>query len=807
MLSRSLAIILFSIGVAAFAETPTLEQSLSMKSVSNVEMSPDGKYVAYLVTQADWDENDFVSQVWLAVTATGTTYQLTSGRKSSMSPQWSPDSKRLAFISERDGKRQIYVISPSGGEAVQVTNEENGVNGMAWKPTEAAAIAYTSIGPDAKPLKDRKEKYGDFQVIDGDYRMVHLWLVKLPLDIPTNTKKLPKAEELTSGEQFSVAGFSWSPDGKRIAFSATSDPDLGSQDTEQLYILDASDLKVKKLLESGGPNSEPQWSPDGKQIAYVTSNGEPFFYFSNRYIATVPANGGTPTLLTSKFDEDAGLIDWGPDGIYFSARQTTYAHVFHVDPVSHEIRRVTGPDAFFALDASFSKDHKTFAGVGAAPNHFGEVFVSSVADFAPKYLTEMSAQWKDFQLGIKEVVNWKSGDGTTVEGILIKPANYDPARKYPLMVVIHGGPTGVDTPILAADRYYPVERFLAKGALILRPNYRGSAGYGARFRALNVRNLGLGDYADVISGVDSLIEKGLVDKTRVASMGWSEGGYISAFATTYSDRFKAISVGAGISDWTTYYVNTDIHPFTRQYLKATPWDDPEIYKKTSPITYVNQAKTPTLIQQGDQDKRVPPPNSYELYQALKDRNVPVKLIFYKGFGHPINKPKQQLAVMEHNYEWFGKYIWDDDAPSSVDAPLGERVVEKARGVGDQIYTCQSNDGKSQWALKAPEAELLSADGKTVGRHFAGPTWEWSDKSAVTGKMAASAASPNADSIPWLLVNVIRHDGAGALSNVVHVQRIHTKGGVAPESGCDESHVGSMQRVHYEADYVFYAKDK
>ena len=175
-----------------------------------------------------------------------------------------------------------------------------------------------------------------------------------------------------------------------------------------------------------------------------------------------------------------------------------------------------------------------------------------------------------------------------------------------------------------------------------------------------MRNLGVGDYEDVISGVDSLIAKGLVDKDRVGAMGWSEGGYISAFITCYSDRFKAVSVGAGISDWVTYYVNTDIHPFTRQYLKATPWDDPEIYRKTSPITYVNRAKTPTLIQHGDQDKRVPPPNSFELYQALKDRGVPVKLIFYKGFGHPINKPKQQRAVMEHNYEWFSKYIWGEE---------------------------------------------------------------------------------------------------------------------------------------------------
>jgi dipeptidyl aminopeptidase/acylaminoacyl peptidase len=397
----------------------------------------------------------------------------------------------------------------------------------------------------------------------------------------------------------------------------------------------------------------------------VTANGQPNFFYANRYIAAVPAEGGSPRLLTEAFDEDANLIDWGPDGIYFGALQKTSAHVFRVDPSSKEIRRISGPGEFHISQASFTKDHRMLAGVGAAPNHFAEVLVSSTGDFAPKPLTDVGSQWKAFHLTTREVVEWKSTDGASIQGILIKPPDYDPSRKYPLLVVIHGGPTGVDTPLASADRYYPIERFAAKGALLLKPNYRGSAGYGAKFRALNVRNLGIGDYQDVISGVDSLISKGLVDKDRVAAMGWSEGGYISAFITTYSDRFKAVSVGAGISDWLTYYVNTDIHPFTRQYLKATPWEDPEIYRKTSPITYVSNAKTPTLIQQGDQDKRVPPPNSYELYQALKDRGIPVKLIFYKGFGHPINKPKQQRAVMEHNYEWFSKYIWGEEVSTAT----------------------------------------------------------------------------------------------------------------------------------------------
>jgi dipeptidyl aminopeptidase/acylaminoacyl peptidase len=457
-----------------------------------------------------------------------------------------------------------------------------------------------------------------------------------------------------------VGEFSWSPDGKHIAFSGSRDPDLSSQSTAQIYVVDLADRHVRKLLEGGGPNTRPRWSPNGKQIAYITASGQPYYFYTNHRIAVVPVEGGSAKVLTDAFDEDPNLIDWGPDGIYFGALQKTNAHVFRLDPATRAIHRVSGPDAFSMGDASFTEDHKMLAAVGSSPNRFAEVLTSRTDEFTPRYLTDMNAQWKQFSLATREVFQWKSVDGTPVEGILIKPADYDPSRKYPLLVVIHGGPTGVDTTSRSPDRTYPIERFAAKGALILKPNYRGSAGYGEKFRSLNVRNLGLGDYDDVISGVDALIAKGLVDKDRVGAMGWSQGGYISAFIATYSDRFKAVSVGAGISDWTTYYVNTDVHPFTRQYLKATPWDDPEIYRKTSPISYVNRAKTPTLIQHGDQDKRVPPPNAFELYQALKDRGVPVKLILYRGFGHPINKPKQQRAVMEHNYEWFSKYIWGEE---------------------------------------------------------------------------------------------------------------------------------------------------
>jgi dipeptidyl aminopeptidase/acylaminoacyl peptidase len=475
--------------------------------------------------------------------------------------------------------------------------------------------------------------------------------------------KAGEATRLTEGERFTVAAFAWSPDSRRLAFAAARDPDLGSSHTSDIYVLTLADKKVKKVVKTQGPDRNPLWSPDGKRIAYETSDGQEFFFYTNIRIAVVPADGGKPVVLTEKFDEHPFLVKWGKDGIYFAAMQRTNSHLFRIDPEAKVVERLTGTNAVPSNAAKYSLTDNCgqVAFVQGDAEHYPEVCVSTVKTYSPKRLTNLGEQLKDFRPASREVISWKSSDGTPIEGVLIKPPDFNPQKRYPLLVVIHGGPAGIDTPLRIGDLYYPVELFASKGALILRPNYRGSAGYGERFRSLNVRNLGVGDYEDVISGVDHLIAKGWADRDRVGAMGWSQGGYISAYITTFSDRFKAVSVGAGISNWMTYYVNTDIHPFTRQYLKATPWDDPEIYRKTSPISYLKTAKTPTLIQHGELDRRVPIPNAYELYQGLKDRVVPVKMVVYKGFGHGIDKPKEQRAVMEQNLEWFGRYIWMEDA--------------------------------------------------------------------------------------------------------------------------------------------------
>ena len=627
---------------------PTIEQLVSLKRAGGPVISPDGRLVAFTIRETNWDENAYETEIWIADAQTGAVRQLTNGKKSSNAPAWSPDQKRLAFASDRSDKRQVYLIALDGGEAEVLTSAEDGISSFEWSP-DGKQIAFTAADPKPQAQKDRDKKYGEFEVVDEAPPVTRLHVI----DVATR-----KARVLTK-EPFTVGSFAWSPDGTRIAFDhRVNDPSNAS--TPDISIVSVADGAVRPLVTQIDADAHPVWSPDGTRIAFETQMGNKDAYsYSNGCIAVIAAAGGPIEPLSREFDENASLADWAPSGIFFSASARTWSYLYRLDPQTRKVTRLAHADQWNASSFSFSRDFSTVAFLASDPQSLPEVYVAPVATMAPKKLSSLGAHIASWPRARHEVITWKSQDGTAVEGVLHKPADFQAGKRYPLLVVIHGGPTGVSRPVpYSSTTSYPIDIWLTKGALVLEPNYRGSAGYGEKFRSLNIRNLGVGDAWDVISGIDALVAQGLVDNDRVGVMGWSQGGYISAFLTTHdSARFKAVSVGAGISDWMTYYVNTDIHPFTRRYLKATPWDDPAIYAKTSPITYIKGAKAPTLIQHGELDKRVPIPNGYELYQGLQDQGVPVKMIVYKGFGHGLTKPKANLAAMEHNLEWFDKYVF------------------------------------------------------------------------------------------------------------------------------------------------------
>lgn len=653
---------------------PTVDDLLMLKTVGGPRISPDGRWVAYTVTETNFKTDAYVTQIWLADAATGRALQLTRGEKSSGGPRWSPDGQWLAFTSDRVGDRnQIFVIRPDGGEAVQLTKHETPVAGFSWSE-DGKQIGYLATEPPPQAAKDRKEHLGDFEVVRREYNHLHLWT----LAVADAMASPAVGRQRTKNKEFSVGSAAWSPDSTRVAFSATVNPDLVQGVTADIYVLNLANDSIKKIVSQPGPDNGPAWSPDGKWIVFSSAMGKTIFFHANNRLAVVPADGGSPRSLTDDFDEQPGFVEWNKDGIYFTGLQKTASHLFRLDPATSKFTRVTPAEHLMAGGFTLTRDGRRMAFVNSSPTALPEVFVSDVAKFAPRALTNMSEQAKQFMLGTREVISWKSQDGAEIEGVLIKPADFDPAKKYPLLCIIHGGPTGIDRPALLAPdaRYYPSDIWAARGALILKVNYRGSAGYGERFRQLNVGNLGVGDAWDVLSGVDFLVRKGWVDPARVGSMGWSQGGYISAFLTTSSDRFKAISVGAGISNWATYYYNTDITPFTIQYLGKDPADDPAIYAKTSPMSYIKGAKTPTLIQHGENDRRVPIANAYELRQGLEDRGVKAEMIVYKGFGHGITKPRAMRAVMHHNLAWFNHYLWGDTLPDLANMPIPKKEDEK-----------------------------------------------------------------------------------------------------------------------------------
>ena len=663
LFSSFVAIALCATTASTQGRVPSVDDLLSLQSAGRAEISPDGKWVAYTVTSTDWKADAFVSQVWVANLTTGLRRQLTRHAKASQAPQWSPDGEWIAFTSAReDDKSQLFVIRANGGEAQRLTKSDGSVTSFQWS-RDGRQIAYTAPDPESAAMKERKDLYGAYAVVRKDYTYVHLYTI----DFARAQQEPQAGRQRTHGLDFTVQEFDWSPDGSRIALSATVNPDLIQSKTADIYVVtlatdSAAQDVVQRIVSQPGPDNGPLWSPDGTQIAFSTSMGNERYFASNSRIAVVSASGGTPRSVTDSFDENPGLLAWRAGSIWFSGAQKTSAHLFRVDPANGRIARVSGPEQGMFGGFSLTRDASTVAFVTSAPTALPEVAVSRTAEWAPRPVTTMSEQVHGWTLGSREVISWKSKDGTVIEGVLIRPADFDARKKYPLLCVIHGGPTGVDRPTLPDARYYPVDLWAARGALILKVNYRGSAGYGESFRKLNIRNLGVGDAWDVLSGVDYLIDKGWVDPTKVASMGWSQGGYISAFLTTTSSKFAAISVGAGISNWATYYYNTDITPFTINYLGDDPATDPAIYAKTSPMTYVKQARTPTLIQHGELDRRVPIANGYELREGLEDRGVPVEMIVYMGYGHGITRPKSQRAVMEHNLYWFNHYLWGDALP-------------------------------------------------------------------------------------------------------------------------------------------------
>lgn len=373
-------------------------------------------------------------------------------------------------------------------------------------------------------------------------------------------------------------------------------------------------------------------------------------------------------LLTGSLDQQPLSARWSPAGIFVLYADGQVFRLARFQPEGQSQRLDFQGLYPYPVNPAFDvAEGGQLALVAANASTLQEVYWAqpgSDPEIWPlQRLTDFGQTVKDWDLGSLEQVRWRSQDGIEIQGVLRKPANYDPQRRYPLVMVVHGGPSWVSPAFLltTADiAYYPSVQFTHQDMLVLYPNYRGSLGRGQAFLELNVDNLGVGDLWDLESAIDHLDAQGLIDPERVGSMGWSQGGYISAFAGTHSKRFRAVSIGAGISDWYTYHISNDIPLFTTDYLSSSPFRDRSRYDQTAPIRALSETSAPALIQHGSDDRRVPLSNAMELYRGLQEMGVPTELFIYSGFGHPITKPRENHAVMHQNMAWFKRYLLGEE---------------------------------------------------------------------------------------------------------------------------------------------------
>ena len=701
--------------LAAQTQRPmTFLDAQQMRNLGGAAVSPDRTRLAYTVSVPDWKEARRQADVYMVSLSGGvtTTRQLTFTKdKSESNPKWTPDGRSLVFSSNREGTGptppdQLYVMAVDGGEARRITDVKDSLSDFEFtgdgkwlvyaqgKAADRQLWGLPVAGLDAATPKQltkhstpirsfeiardggrlyftapdtvdrdnatRREKKFTVNIRNEEQPVEHLWV----LDLATLEEK-----RLTSGSEYTVSNVSLSRDGKWIGFRGTPNDRYKRNVTEasiygDAYLVEAATGRVERLTTNAEAGESPvSFSPDGSLLAISAPNDWTYFRDDKIYVRPTASSGAAWTKLGGSYDGDLNVGWWSDDGktIYSLEGVKGTNQVVAVSVESGDVRGVTDVKGTLFVDQDETTGTLLLVyGDPATPNEY--YTVGSASDLPNqgswRRLTNANPWTAELALGTAEEISWKSKDGKTVGGILVKPVGFQPGRRYPLVVQIHGGPAAADQ--MRWNPGYNAEVYAGAGYVVLLPNYRGSTSYGEQHRLdiVGSGNYFQKGYEDIITGVDHLIAQGIVAPDSMGVMGWSAGGHWSNWILTHTDRFKAISTGAGAMNWISMYAQSDVQRNRAEYFARgkKPWEDFESYWKVSPLKYINNAKTPTLIHVVDGDPRVPRPQSEELHMALKQRGIPTEFFVYPGNTHGIPDPRNQYLKAVAEFTWFEKWI-------------------------------------------------------------------------------------------------------------------------------------------------------
>ncbi|HEV7764751.1 MAG TPA: S9 family peptidase [Thermoanaerobaculia bacterium] len=612
------------------AATLTVEDYATMPQVAGPQWSPDGTRIAYVVTKADLARSVYDSDVWLIDTDGKNDRRLTFANGTDTRPRWSPDGTRLAFVSDRGGRNAIYLLDPRGGEARAFTSEPTGISDFEWSP-DGKQIAFTRVDEPTAEEEKRIAAKDDARVVGEIRRYAQLYVA----DVDSG-----KSRKLTTGNA-TTFDFNWSPDGSEIVVSRSDKPGLDGLHSTDLHIVSVRDGAMRPLVVRPGHDRSPRWSPDGKTIAF-TSAGGIAHWMVEFDIHTVPASGGEPKRISAAYDRTPDDHEWTEDGrgLWIHGAWNATTSLFRINADG------TGFTKTLDAEASDADIHRSrIAYIRQSFTSPPELFVDQ------QQLTHHNDAYRNRELGETRVIRWKNPtDGLEIEGLLTLPVGYKSGR-VPLLTFVHGGPASrFDNNYLGyLGHIYAPQTLASKGFAVLRPNPRGTGGYGRAFRIANRNDWGGLDWVDINSGIDKVIADGIADPQRLGLMGWSYGGFIASWALGHSDRFRAISIGAPLVDLLSFHGTTDIREFIPSYFEGMSLD---LLRAHSPAWHLKKTNAKVLIQHGEADDRVPLSQGTILYRLLDELGVDVTMVTYPRTPHVPREPKLRIDVAKRNVEFF-----------------------------------------------------------------------------------------------------------------------------------------------------------